>query len=587
VFTARRIQLSQITGPPETFRLPVEVARTTGEAGHQGRYWIYFAVVTLVVILIAAIRWSLGHPFGIHWDEAQYLNEIQLDVQRLRAGLLLRLAGRLLIKSGGRPPAYRLLALPFLAIFGFHTVAARLVSLACYCMSARFIYLAARRVGGGVAGAFAVLIFALSPEIVSTSIFFGTEGPLFLATSAMLYYLFESWSDTSKESKHWIGLGLAIGLGLLSKVSFLAIALPVLAFWFVISRYPKAGVPTLASQWKAGAIALVLAGPWWLFNIKSAFGYSEYARNFVRNSLGPPSITTWSIWLGTVVQGLVGPAVSILICLILIAALRKAVVRREVILEPFQNVALGACACAGLPIVLAQLSGTNHLLRHISPVLIPLAIAVGVLADRIGWTRAPASVAVSSALFCCQLAMLVAPVVVPNNQPAYLGMRNGSLPWRAMVRVDQWDWRPLRDIADRCGVEVPKISYLGGSRAFNPPQIQYPWVARIASTRLARFDVPDVKWLWRYEEGPIDWQEVMDSAGQSDFVITAPQYVAEGKNDEDTDNQYDAEFADRLSKDPRFHGPIRLTMGRFKPVDVVVFVKRSLDCHWDGTPQAH
>src|ERR1700746_244060 len=147
-------------------------------------FWPFFAAATVLVIILAAIRWSLAHPYGIHWDEAQYFNDVDLDVQRLRAGMLLRLGGRILVHSWGRPPAYRLLALPFLALLGFHTAIARLVSLACFGLSSWFTYAAARHVGSEVAGAFAALIFALSPEVVSASIFFSTDAPLYLATSA-------------------------------------------------------------------------------------------------------------------------------------------------------------------------------------------------------------------------------------------------------------------------------------------------------------------------------------------------------------------------------------------------------------------
>ena len=48
------------------------------------RYWLIFAVFALTAILAAVIRWSLAHPFGIHWDEAEYINDALIDVQRLR-----------------------------------------------------------------------------------------------------------------------------------------------------------------------------------------------------------------------------------------------------------------------------------------------------------------------------------------------------------------------------------------------------------------------------------------------------------------------------------------------------------------------
>jgi hypothetical protein len=177
--------------------------------------------------------------------------------------------------------------------------------------------------------------------------------------------------------------------------------------------------------------------------------------------------------------------------------------------------------------------------------------------------------------------MIVYPVVFPNTEPVDLGFINGALPWRTMVRFDQWDWSAVREISKTCGVNPPKIAYLGGGREFNPPAIQYPWVAAAASTRLSKFNFPDVTWLWRYEDGPLDWRKVMDSAAQSDIIITAPHYVGQVKYKEDQDNQHNLEFTDRLSGDPRFQGPIRIQVGRFEPVEVAVFLKRTLVCHSD------
>jgi len=543
----------------------------------QGRFWLLFAAATVIVIMLAAVRWSLDHPYGTSWDEAEYINQVLVDAQRLEHGMLLKLGGRIVIKSYGRPPAYRPLALPFLVLFGLHSAAARLLSLVCFAFSSWFVYLATRRIGSRVAGAFAALIFALSPDVVSASMWFSTEGPLYLATSAMLYFLFVCWTDKSERPGNWIGLGLAVGLGFLSKASFVLIALPVLAFWLIVARWKCLSVPSLAAQRKAGLLALLVAAPWWLLNIKPAIAGAQMARGFVPNSLGPPSLTTWIRWLSTVFQSLVGNGLSIVIGLVVIACLWKAIVRKETVLNPLQRLALGACACAGLPIVLAQLSGTNHLLRHISPAVIPLAIAVGVLSDQTGWARSRGPVVVSALLFCVQLLMIVALAVFPNKHAMNPGLVNGRLPWRVMFRRDQWDWTPVQNIGDSCRIEAPKISYLGYGPGLSPPQIQYPWAVQGASTSRTTLDFPEVTWLWRYDEGPLDWQRVMDSAGQSDIVLTPPHCTGEMK--EDLNNQHNAEFANRLSRDPRFRGPIRLEMGRFEPVEVDVFLKKTLVCH--------
>ncbi len=530
--------------------------------------WPIFAVATLITIIVGAICWSVHHPYGVGWDETQYLNEVAIDTHRLQAGMLIKLGGRILIKSWGRPPAYRLLAVPVLALFGFHTATARLVTLTCFGLSAWFIYLATRRIASQAAGAFAVLVFCLAPQVVSASIWFSSEGPLYLATSAMFYYLFASWIDTSEQSRNWIGLGLAVGLGLLSKSSFVLIGLPVLAFALVADRWKPLGVLMSVSLRKAGFLAVLVAGPWWVLNIKSSIAYAGYARDFGRNSLGSPSPVTWTRWLGTVLEGLLGYGLSILIALVVVAFVVKVISGRENTLTDLQKMALGACACAGLPIVLAQLSGTNHLLRHISPAIIPLAIVIGMLADNIGWTRSGAAIAVSSILLCTNLLMILDPVVVPNKYPVDSGLVNGSLPWRIMVRSDQWDWGSVKTIGDNCGVDDPKVSYLGDGRAFNQPQIEYPWAVKGLST--------DVEWLWRYEDGPLDWQKVMDAAGQSDIVVTAPGYEGQISNSENLDNQHNSELAQRLSLDGSFRQPIRLRMGRFEPVDVLIFLNNNL-----------
>src|ERR1700733_3240979 len=79
-----------------------------------GIAWSSFAAVTLGVLVVAAIRWSLDHPFGIHWDEASYFNDIGGDAQRARGMMLHKLAGRILLGTQGHPPAFRIIALPFI-----------------------------------------------------------------------------------------------------------------------------------------------------------------------------------------------------------------------------------------------------------------------------------------------------------------------------------------------------------------------------------------------------------------------------------------------------------------------------------------
>ncbi len=542
-------------------------------------FWPYFAAASVVVIIMAAIRWSLAHPYAIHWDESSYINEARIDLQRLQIGRLVSMLRGLLMESNFRPPAYRIVGLPFLAPFGYHATLARFSSMACFGLSAVFIYLTVRRIGSRIAAAFAVLLFTLSPEVVAASIFFSTEGPMFLATSAVLYYVFVYWTEDVPRTRTWIGLGLAIGLGLLSKTSFVLIAFPPLAFVLFESFRKHRSIRSLAPILKAGVLGGLIAAPWWFIHFRDAMWYAKFARSTTRNSLGPHSLAMFAAWIWSVFLALIGPCIGTLIILVALVWIQKALIGKSLSPDSLRKRAIILCVCAGVPIVLIQLTSTNHLLRYLTPAVIPLAIAVGILVGSLGWATSKAMQAVACLLFCTQLGMIVYPVVVPNKQIVDMGLVNGGLPWRVMSRFDQWDWKSLREISTTCGLQNPKISFLGGARPFYPPQIIYPWVDAATSTRQRSFVLPpDPVWLWREEDGPLDWQKVMTQASQSDIVLTAPGLIGETRYQEDVDNQHNQEFADRLSQDPDFRKPIRLDMGRFAPVDVLVFVKSSIEC---------
>lgn len=554
-----------------------------------------FSGVAVLFILVAAVRWILDHPYGTHWDEALYFNEALADLHKLHSGSLRQLGSIVIGGDTWRPPAYRLLALPFLALFGFHTALARLVTLSCWGVSAWLIYLTTRRIANRAAGALAVLVFCLAPEVLSDNIFFSTEGPLLLATSGMLYFLWGGEDGLGRQ--RWIGLGLAIGLGVLSKATFLLIALPVLVLAFISQRRKNSGDQAVASFLKAGAVAFVVAAPWWLKNIGPALRWAKVASEQPRNSLGAPSLVTWAKWLITVVVDLLGPSLSILIVLVVVVSLREIIISRSASLNGVQRTTLLACICGALPLVALQLFGTNHNLRYLCPAIILLAVAVGILSSATGLIRSRAAVLIFGTLALVQLLMIGAPVVYPNNRAVDPGIVSGWLrlspgivngsgpPWRTMVRFDQWDWKPLRDITQSCGLEKPKIAFLGIGRSLNPPQILYPWFIAGASPS-ERNGFSDPLWLWRYEQGPLDWQKVADLIGESDVVLTAPGFVGQVTDRQDLDNRYNSEFVARLVKDPRFHGPTRLEMGRFEPVEIDVFMNKMLVCRSASEEQA-
>jgi hypothetical protein len=574
------------------------VKTTIQQPASNDRPWLWFAIGLIGLLVIAAVRWMFWHPFATQADEAWYINETQIDLQVLHSQGLHQLARWMVHGDGSRPPAYRLLVLPFVELFGYHTQLARFITLSCYLVSGWFTYLTTMRFAGVMAGAIAALIVCLSPVIVQASVCYATEGPLYLAVAAMLYFLSAYWREKPEHPATWIGLGLAIGIGALSKTTFFFIAAPVILFSIFTARHYRKGFSGVFSLIKAGVLASLIAAPWWIKNLRAALAYAKYAsRGFPRHSLASDRVVAVLLWLRNVYISLLGPAIGILVVLVGVLFIWKAIVKKEKLLESNQRIAVIGCACASIPLIIVQLSGSNYLLRHISPVMIPIAIATGVLASAIGSGLFTSTKAATVLLFSAQFLMLVFPVSSPNQYPVDPGSVNGY-PWRTMVRFEQWDWEPLRQISDSCGIPVPassytangpifdgqyeygwsnpigspKISYLGNGRAFNGTQIQYPWIAK-------GIPAPDVTWLWRYEDGPIDWQNLMKLINQSDVVLTVPHYVGQATDKQDLDNVNNEEFARMLRQDPRFQGPVRLEMGQLGPVELDVFLRKGLVCH--------
>jgi hypothetical protein len=534
------------------------------------RVWTLFAGAALAVLVMASVAWSHAHPYGISWDESEYFNLAAGDTSALHAQGLGGWREQILYADGGRPPAYRILAMPVFFLFGFSVRAGRLVAIGVSMVSFLLVYLTARRLVPPETAAFTVLLLALSPEVLFASSFFSTEYPLYLATAAMLYVIIGAWDRERATLGGTLGLGLALGVGLLAKSSFVLIAGPLLAVALIAPRVSAIKGPGPAWLLKGTALGVALALPWWWRNAAQAAAFTESARNFVRHSMGPPSLVTNLIWLGAWFQCMLGFGLGLVVVLVGIVAVRRAAGRGGLGFTPVQRLTLAACAGAVVPLIGAQLVGTNHLLRHVSPTMFPFALAVGILADRTDWARARASLLASGALFTLQLAAIVAPVVVPNSTMVDQARLGGRPPWRVFTRFDQWDWRPLLEVSRIRGLGHPSISYLGSAGAFNASQITYPW-------RIAGDATGGVTWLWRYEQGPIDWNAVMATADRCDLVVTAPGYVGLLSDKQDLDNQHNAEFVERLGQDAHFTGPIRLVMGRFERVEVVVFVRK-------GTP---
>ena len=467
----------------------------------QTRLWASFAIGTYALLTVAALVWILDHPLGTSWDESMYFNQVLSDTARVKsasgaAGNLTTLGGVFLKTDRFRPPAFRLLAFPVAYAFGFSPTIVRLVSFIFLGATLALTYLTVRRVASASSAALSVVILALCPGMIFESMTFGTEYPLFFATSGMLYFLFSNWNTGNDTKSACVGLGLSLGLGALSKATFLLIGGPALLAALIFSMSRKISSPTTRSLMISGLIGLAIALPWWALNTVPAMESAASARAFVRHSLGSPSVATWGRWIVLFAQNGLGLPLSIVSLAILFGWIAKSASGPKENIPSTQRTVLLTCFLCPLPVLVAHLAGQNQNLMHVTPVLPFLAVGLAVLADTIKWDKISHFGTAIAALLAIQLIMTLFPLINRSIFPTDPTFSSGRPPWLVMARTDQWDWSNLRSFCQLNGIDHPSIAFLGSARSFNPPSIAYPWV-------LGREILPDVRWLWRYEEGTI------------------------------------------------------------------------------------
>lgn len=532
------------------------------------QFWTIFAGLVVSLVAISAVFWVMSHPYGTNWDEARYINRAYRDVALFRQGGWGQLIQAIWNEDRTRPPAFRLVILPLTLTIGVNSTLLRLVSLGFIGGSLGFVYLAAKRLAGSAVGAFAVIFLATCPIVVAPSMRFYVDFPLYLAIAAILYFLLADW-DKPGSSRNWIGLGLALALGVMAKPPILFIAAPMLLLTLILSWRKWIVAPTLPALFKAGSLAAVCSLPWWVFNFRPALAKAFRSGKYVRHSLGDKgSLETVFTWLHVFYQSMLGPALTLLTLAIVISLLVQWS-RKQVSFSRSQLTAIAVCLAGALPMLAIAAVATNQNPRLIAPALVPLALALSLIAGLTRWTTSRWLAATATAVFCFQLAVMLTPTAsdgrYQTGDPVSQTLLWGN-PTTTMKRLDQWDWSPLRQLCLDRNLPNPEIGYLGNSITFNIPQIAYPWVKANQEIR--------VRWLWQYVLGELGWNQVMAAANASDVVLTAPTLVGNAADRQDLDNQHNAEFARRLQQQG-FAAPIALKMGRFEPVEVLVFFHKS------------
>ncbi len=558
--------------------------------------WMVLCMGVLVGTQLCSTIWAFSNPMPHHWDNAIYLNQAYSDQWSYRnGGPISHHAGisgvcdSILNSDPWIPPAYRILSAPFV-FTGIRMLAMlRAISLAVFWLSLYLTYRTGAAVlpgpSGKVAGITAAMLLGLYSEIGWSVRVYGTEHTLYLATALLLFCIALATRSQVESHRTWIWLGVALGLGLLSKVSFVFIAGPAIGMVVILMILGR--MPGLA-WWKLLAsmlIALAMTWPYYHLHLVEALRYGQDMTQFQRHSLHKTGLRLLLSWLQLhTSEGMGRPAAVILGTMIVLALLGgimrlrslRLFARRlrrgedSISVAEFQTLPSAPAAgsegtsvgvmiltglVTGLPLLAFQLLfSKSDNVRHMTPAYFPITLAITMAAAWLGGLVSWYAWTVLLVCAFCSISQLRDEYIPMTNQPD-----------------DIWDWDPIYAIAQQRQIRFPMIGHVGNAGLFCDPAITYPWVRR---GRWA-----NSQWLWRMEDGLYDPLSIHRKLVDHDMVLTAPDFhmPASGSmlaDPVEQDNAHNAEFAAAMSHEPGWELAGKFSIGAINRGEIWVFVKK-------------
>lgn len=543
--------------------------------------WVAVTVAVLLGTQACNAIWAFANPAPHHWDNADYLNQAYADSWAYADGALpeydhkrfpgVHRAGlwgvwdSILHLDVNRPPAYRVVSLPLVYLPTRTLPTLRAASLAAFWLTLYLVYRTARTAVAGpagvAAGAVAAALCSAYLEVGWAARIYGTEYTLYLAVAAMVYCYARAARPAGRTHGTWVGLGFALGLGALSKLSFVLLAAPAggLALILILSR--RMPGLTVARLLGAAAIGAVVSYPYYRYHLPSALGYAKSMTGFERHALHRRGLDLVRAWLSLHCNEGMGPGAFLTLAGLAAAAAAVwgvAAARRRAPADVEARPALVTAAvglAAGVPMLLFQLGfSDSDNVRHMTPAYLPITVAVAVAAAPVlaRWLSWPVLGVVAFALFG-QVSRDFFPLTTTPD--------------------DVWDWEPLyRIVHDEHGLRFPYLGRVGNYGQFNEPSLEAPW--------RRRGDWAVSHWLWRAEDGPLDWP-----AAQAELVrlkiqvvVTAPGFTAPADGSRlpepvRRDNADNAAFAAHMAREPGWLPPERFPIGTVNKAEVWVFVR--------------
>ena len=537
--------------------------------------WFLVGFAVLIGTQLCSTIWAFANPAPHHWDNADYLNLAYNDLwsytyggpENHRVGM----AGvwdSLINADHNRPPGYRIVSLPFVFLGVRMLPMLRGLSLGVFWVTLYLIYRTVAIVidgpAGKIAGIVAAALTALYLEVGWSVRLYGTEYTLYFSVALMLFCLARSTRAAGNDAGTWTGLGFALGLGILSKLSFVLLALPVGCVVLTLVLFRQ--LPGLSVLKLIGALAIgcLMAWPYYRYHIFETVHYGQEMMLFQRHSLNQSGAGLLRSWFRLHMnEGLGLRASWIVLMLLLVVGLRVLIGARKSGSSAYLKTGLGKPAgsmilialSAGIPILVFQVvySHSNNV-RHMTPAYFPLTIALAVAAGATGtlvswWSWI---------------------VLIGFAYPAFVQVNSEFIPL-TNTPDDVWNWEPVFQVCQAHHLRWPYIGRVGNAGQFCEPSIVYPW--------MKRGDWANCMWLWRSEEGAFNWKKVQAELADRDVVLTAPGFhvprgVSALADPFELDNSHNDEFVQHLLADPQWELANKFSIGVINPAEIWVFVRK-------------
>lgn len=245
----------------------------SGRAGGQRWPQIWgprlWKLLAFAVLLLAYRVWLIGHSgISLFFDEAQYWDWSR----HLAWGYY------------SKPPMIAALIWLSTALFGHSVLGVKLLTMLLYPVTAVAMVGFARALwptsSGVRTGVVAGAVFLTLPMVGAMGLFASTDAPLLLCWTLAGWMLWRA--QVTNRMAYWVALGVACGLGLMSKYTMAAFALTALwTLWAV--HGPKRGVAR-PGPWVAVALALAILSPnlWW--NAQNGFPTLQHTAELTTQS---------------------------------------------------------------------------------------------------------------------------------------------------------------------------------------------------------------------------------------------------------------------------------------------------------------